>query len=126
MPFMGLGSSGNMDTHVDPGKLNRQIIIQKPTDTPDGAGGDVRVWTPFLTLWAQVSPSTGTEPFFAEQMYPKLTVTFTIRYRKGITAAMRVVYGTRLFNIRSVEETQDSRVYLKLHSEELQAKGSVL
>lgn len=127
MPLgQNMGSVGNMDVHVDAGKLNRWITIQKPVDTPDGAGGDVRVWVPFLNLWAQVEALMGSEPFFADQMYPKLQVAFTIRYRKGVMAAQRVLYGTRLFNIRSVVETEDSRVYIKLHTEELQAKGTIL
>lgn len=125
MPFGNMGSVGNMDTHIDPGKLRRFILIQKPCDTPDGAGGDVRDWVSFLKVWAQVEPLSGTEPFFADQMYPKLMATFTIRYRKGVVAAQRILYGTRIFNIRSVVEADDSRVYLKLHAEELQAKGAV-
>ncbi len=114
--------------HRSSGSMNRRVTIERPIDTPDGGGGFIRDWEPYFATWANVVGSGGTEPYFAEQVYPHAQYTVTIRFRRSqpVTDVMRVHYGTHVLNIRSVVDTKEQHVELVLHCEELQAEGSQL
>jgi len=114
--------------HRGSGSMNRKVTIERPVDTPDGSGGFDRDWEPYFTTWANVVGSPGSEPYFAEQVYPHATYEVTIRYRRSqpVTDAMRVHYGSHILNIRSVVDNKEQHVELNLHCEELQAEGSIV
>jgi len=114
--------------HYGAGFYNRRITIQTPVDTPDGAGGFVRVWTDVFSTWANVAAKGGNEPFFAQQVYPHMQYTVKYRYRRAqpVNGNMRVIYGTHVLNIRDVVDEDEGHVNIVLKCEELQAKGSQL
>lgn len=115
------------DTLVGAGDLNRRVTIQQFSDTSDGQGGTTRAWNNVITVWAHIEPWKGTEKFLANQVYPNLFVRVLLRYQpsQNITAAMRLVYGSRTFNIRSVSVLAEARTTIELLCEELQAAGSL-
>lgn len=117
-----------MTVHRGSGSLNRRITIERPIDTPDGGGGFTREWAPYFATWANIVGNPGSEPYFAEQVYPHAQYTVTIRYRRSqpVTDTMRVHYGTHILNIRSVVDKLEQHVDIELHCEELQAVGSPL
>ncbi len=87
------------------GKLRHQVIIQrlvagspqqKPSGEPDTS------WTTYLTVSASVEPVTGREPFLAQEHLSEVDTKIRIRYRDGITADMRVSFGSRYYNIRAI------------------------
>ncbi|TNC73407.1 head-tail adaptor protein [Rubellimicrobium roseum] len=59
-------------------RLNRRLVLEHPTRTPDGAGGYHKGWTALGTLWAEVDPGTAStvaQPAGAETRLPlKITV----------------------------------------------------
>jgi len=119
---------------IKSGELNRRIELQMPVDTPDGQRGFTRTWVtvpgcksvPAGMKYSNV-PRRGDETWVAQQVYPTAFVIFKIRYRPStnISDIQRVVYGKRIFNIRSTIVPDERQTAILLQCEELQAQGSL-
>ncbi len=83
-------------------RMNRQITIESPTMTANGAGGFTTSWNTFATVWAEVVPATGREIFDSDHMEEVQYATFTIRYLDGVTPTMRISFSGDYYNIRSI------------------------
>lgn len=101
------------------GRLRHRITLEAPEMTI-GAGGEYsQSWEEVATVWAAILPSaSGGEDVFGEQLESSVSHRITLRYREGITASMRVVFGERLFNIRKVICPEERRETLILLAEE--------
>jgi len=66
---------------------------QHASGEPDDA------WTDVVTVWAAVEPLAGRELFAAQQHHSEVTGRIRLRYREGVTAAMRFVFEARIYNI---------------------------
>lgn len=98
---------------------NRRIAIEREgAKTPDGQGGYVAPWDKVCDAWAAFESPNGRESLFANQLQASVTHTVFIRYRPGITAAMRVNYGGKFLNIRAVLDDKERHEELKLLCEE--------
>ena len=100
------------------GFLRKRITIQNETSTPDGAGGFVLAWSDVATVWAEIMPLNGREVFVAQQPEGRVTHRVTLRWFSGVTTDMRVVFNSRVFNIRSVLNTDERNQWLELMVEE--------
>lgn len=91
------------------GSLRRRIQIQKPVTTTDGEGTESVVWSPLVSTWAEIDWLQGRQVLEAEQVEHPRTVTVTVRNQPSIpiTAAMRVVYGVRVFEIQAIVPDQE-------------------
>lgn len=119
---------------VQSGKMNRRIALQTPIDTPDGQQGVTRTWVTLpgcssvpASMDYSKPPRKGDETWVAHQVYPSAFVTFEIRYRPNLNVndIQRVVYGKRVFNIRSTAVPKERQSKILLQCEETQAKGSL-
>jgi len=87
------------------GKLRHRIKLQtKSAGTADGYGGQADVWADTYTnIAASVDPLSGRELLAAQAVQNESRFKITTRFIAGfnpITApAMRIVFGTRVFNI---------------------------
>jgi SPP1 family predicted phage head-tail adaptor len=92
---------------------------------PDGAGGYSRSWQNVAELWAEVEPLTGADARISSlggkeilqggQLQSEVTHRVLIRYRAGVSAAQRLLFDNRAFNIRFVVnngERQDTLMLL--------------
>jgi len=86
------------------GKLRHRVTIQTPTETQNAVGEVTRSWAAFTdgVVWAAVEPMNGREILMAQQMTSTATTKVTIRYLAGVTSKMRVLFGTRTFEIEYV------------------------
>lgn len=105
-------------------KLRNRVVLQSLAETSDTAGGFVSSWQAVATLWAQVTPVAergiigGGEQQQAMQQQANQWFRITLRYRTGVTAAMRIVMGSRVFNIRRVTNKDEQNKVLELMVEE--------
>lgn len=107
---------------MEAGKLNRRISIQRYSTTLDSGGIPVGTWMDVLgasSVPASLEPLKGKEYFQAAAVSEQNTIPVTIRYRAGITSALRILYGTRILNIRSVVDIEERHVKLVLMCEEV-------
>ena len=101
-------------------RMRQRVTLQQLVETADGAGGAARSWSDVATVWAQVTPLVGgrSERLFAGQLQGEVTHRIVMRYRSGVNVRMRVLYGTRSMNIRSVVNVNEAGVFLEILAEE--------
>ena len=105
---------------MNPGKLRHRIIIQKQEESSkDGYGALVENWSDFKTVWSSVEPLVGRELFAAQKINAETTIRVKMRYVAGITSKMRVVYGTRIFDILAPIDPEERHRELHLMCKEL-------
>ncbi len=101
------------------GSLRHRVILQEEVRSSDTAGGYVRSWQDVATLWAEmVSFGTGKETAFAGQLQSVTSQRVRLRYRDGVTAGMRLLFGEWAFNIRGVVNVGERNETLELVVEE--------
>lgn len=95
---------------IDPGRLRERVKIQSDAKASDGAGG-YTLTTPALVaeVWAAIEPLEGNEQIQAMQTEAKATHRVTIRYREGLKPSMRLLYGTRVFEVVAPPIDTDER-----------------
>ncbi|WP_169331897.1 phage head closure protein [Zavarzinella formosa] len=103
-----------------PGKMDKRVAIQSVTRVSDGQGGFTDSWATDATVWANVNPTKGWEKFQAQQTQTPVTHKITIRYRSGITTKQRVLFGSRVFNIKEALNPDEANAFLELQAIEQQ------
>lgn len=89
------------------GELRKRITIEQPSRVADGAGELVPGWTLYGVVWAAVEPLSGSEKIQAQQVNANVNIRVTIRYLAGVIPAMRARFGTRTFQIVSVQNIEE-------------------
>ena len=78
---------------IPAGQIDQRVTLQTATVTRDTVGGPVETWADTVTVWAGVRPLTAKQVAQAQQVSADVRKAVTIRYRTGITAAMRVKFS---------------------------------
>lgn len=81
------------------GSLRHKVTIQQPTDSKSARGGVTQTWATYHTAYAAIEPLSGGEGQAGRMESGTITHRIRIRYKDGITAKMRVVFGSRTFDI---------------------------
>lgn len=100
------------------GQLRHRVTLQSVTRTDDEGGGYSEAWADDATVWAAVEPLEGTEALRGMALTATVTHRIWLRYREGVTAAMRVQHDGRTFNVRSVIDPEERHRELVLLAEE--------
>ena len=92
------------------GLLRDRITVQSKVNTDNAAGEPVLTWVDFApNIAANVTDMTGREFIAGEAITNAVLSTIVIRYRAGITGAMRVVARGVIYNILAVIEPENKR-----------------
>jgi len=100
--------------------LSARITIQRKTQAADGMGGFTEAWTAIGQVWAMWKPLSGSERFQAMRITSQPRARAIIRFRGDsygapyYSAADRVVYRNRTYNIESVIDVDDAGDWLEL------------
>lgn len=90
------------------GSLKHQVLIQEKTVTGTGDRGQpVYTWNTLITVPASISPLNGRKAEIARQLVASATHTVTLRYYAGLTETMRLLYGSRVFNIGFIKNLDE-------------------
>ena len=84
---------------MDIGKLNRRVEILRFFKDRDEYGGEIGEWKTVAKVWAAISPVSGTEQMFAQQVTAEAVVKITIRYLPWLDVMHRIRYGEKLYEI---------------------------
>lgn len=87
--------------------MDRQITIQRATSVQDGFGEEVATWSDLMTIWAEVTPTRGAEPYIADRFEAGRVNTFRVRYNQDATAILetdRISYEGEVYDIHSIQE----------------------
>lgn len=102
---------------IEAGKTNKLVTIQSNTPTRDANGGEVESWGVFAKRWVSIEPLNGREFFTAQQTASEITHRVRLRYDqtvKSVNTKMRILFGSRVFDIESVINPRESNVELLL------------
>lgn len=101
---------------VRSGTLRKRLTFQAKAQDQDGLGQPHNTWSDRFTCWGEIAPLSGRELLAAAAVQSALTHTITVRFRPELAnpkavAAMRVLYGGRVFNIHaSINEDERNRL----------------
>jgi SPP1 family predicted phage head-tail adaptor len=96
------------------GQLRHRVSIQTNSAVQNGFGEPTTSWSETAKAWARVENLQGQELFAAQQLIPEVTTKITMRYRAGMRADMRIVMGSRSFDIKSVLNVEERNRTLEL------------
>ncbi|MDX2308468.1 MAG: phage head closure protein [Hyphomicrobium sp.] len=100
------------------GAMRHRITIERAIPTPDEGGGSTLAWERYCDAWAEIEAKSGSEIVASGGVKGRVSHTMRIRYRPGITSAMRVVLGERRFDIVGVRDPDGRTRGLYLDVEE--------
>jgi SPP1 family predicted phage head-tail adaptor len=93
------------------GNLDRRIVIERSTSTPNAFNEPVETWAPLLTVWAERKDVSDAEKMSAGQISSMLMSRFVIRSSaaaKGVKPSdrisYRIFYENKPWNIFGIKE----------------------
>ena len=97
------------------GDLRHYCSIQTPTTAADdfGLSGTVS-WSVFGYVWAAIWPVSAKERVSADKVEMVATHRIRIRYLSGILPKMRVMFGSRTFEIVSIVNFEERNIFIDL------------
>ena len=108
------------------GKMQHSLALQSKAANADGGGGSSGAFSTFATTFGRIEAQGGGERFFGDQNEARTTHKITIRHRRNLTVAHRILYsftvdGTtynRTFNINRITNVGERDKYLEILCEE--------
>ncbi len=107
-----------MKAPITIGDLRRRVTIEAAVRTSDGGGGSSVTWQAVADVWAAIWPRLADEVVTLDRVAGRASHDMWIRYRADIKPEMRVVFGTRIFDIRGVIDVEDRKAWLRCPLEE--------
>ncbi len=102
------------------GTLRHVIDIQDAAMVSDGIGGYVSSYSDiYSNLRASIWPLSASEHISNDKIELSITHRIKIRYRSGVKADMKVVFGSREFNIKSIINSEMRNIMLEMLCEEI-------
>ena len=98
--------------------LRHTITIEEFTKKRQAGAGHTRSWSTFATARACIEPLRGRERLHAMQIEDSVSHKITIRWRSGVTAKMRIKFGTRIFNIRAAINLEERSRFIEIIADE--------
>jgi SPP1 family predicted phage head-tail adaptor len=95
-------------------RKNRSVVIQRRGTAQGTTGQVIESWTTTATVFASISPISGREYFNASGERAEVTHRVVIRYGPSVAARDRIVYGSRVFDIKSVIDMEEKNRQLVL------------
>jgi SPP1 family predicted phage head-tail adaptor len=86
------------------GKLDRQLVIERATETIDDAGVARQTWRHLVTLWGELVANAAADGASSEGSRTTRTLTFKTRHFGGVTLEDRLTYQGRPHTLKDLEE----------------------
>lgn len=102
---------------IHSGRLQHRVRVERLTLADDGGGGSTETWSLIARPWAYIKPLSGTEALHGMQLRDKITHKIYMRYR-DLTPRDRLIHRGRMFNIRSVIDLEERKMWLEISAEE--------
>jgi SPP1 family predicted phage head-tail adaptor len=101
------------------GRRSRRFTLEVPLESPDGFGGVIRTWQQGPLLWGSIEHLSSAERLRSDRSEIAVTHRISVRFRDGVTEAMRLLLGLRRFRIRSAADPDGTRRELVCLVEEI-------
>lgn len=101
--------------------LRHSITFQEENATADDGGGFTDPWdnpTNVATLKACIEPLKGMERLRSLQLETPVSHKITTRYRAGLKPEHRILFGTRVFNVRAIINIEEKNKWFEIMADE--------
>lgn len=116
---------------MNPGRLNKRIMIQKYDTVKTANGFKEPKWIDYKPLWASMQNLFGREFFAAAAVNAEKTVKFTIRYFKDLdstvntegkktTEVFRIKYKNSIYDIEFIDNIKNQNIEMEIKALENQ------
>jgi len=83
--------------------LRHRVKLQEVVCSADTKGaGSTETWLEIAKVWASITPISALERVESNARQETITHEITMRYKSQLTSADRIVYGSRIFNIKQI------------------------
>jgi SPP1 family predicted phage head-tail adaptor len=90
------------------GKLRHKVTIEQKLVTDTNSYGEpVTTWSTYAAVWASIEPIQAREFTQYQAVNSDITHVIVVRHLFGVTPAMRIKYGTRVFEILGYMNTKE-------------------
>lgn len=97
-------------------ELKHLVLIQRRTSVKDETGTVAEAWTNVFPgtgkRWARIKDQTGRQYMAARADQNAVITEIGMRQVSGIEASMRVVHGTKIYDIEAVLDSDKTWLYL--------------
>ena len=100
--------------------FHHRVTLQQNTLAQNSIGEQVNTWVDYVTLWAALDTLSGHRFWEAKMAQAEVDGIIHIRYYPGITANMRVLFGTRTFKIQQIINVDERDRELLIYYKEIQ------
>ena len=103
-------------------QLRHKITIQRPDAAADSYGQTGEAWIDTVTgIRAFIDPTGGSEFYAAQKVHSEATANIWFRHSSAPDArpSMRVIFGTRTFNVLNVMNIQERNRWIRLICKEV-------
>lgn len=91
--------------------MRHSVVIQSESRTPDSRGGASKTWSTTATVFANIRPASAREGYQAGQLQGAVSHVVSARWITGIRPKMRILWGSRIFQITGVRNLdEESRI----------------
>lgn len=99
---------------MNAGDLRHRVTFQK--HNTDSATGGLTGWVDCVTTWAKVEDLSGRDYFQAQMLGEASLVTsrITVRWRPDLDSHMRVRFGNRTFDIKTILDPDGRKRFLQI------------
>ena len=91
-------------------ELKKRVSVQAVTMVSDGQGGNIKTWSDSYDTWAAVDPIKAEQVEYYSSIGVDATHRIKIRGQNALVASNRIKYGSRIFEILTVEDLQEQGV----------------
>lgn len=103
------------------GRLRNRVTVQSSTDTVNDCGELVQTWATFEEVYAEVRSVSGREYLQTDKVRAEVSHVITIRYLAGLLPNMRIVHGTKTFEIVAIlPDRTDARMMQIMCNQQVQ------
>jgi SPP1 family predicted phage head-tail adaptor len=96
------------------GNLNCRVVILRREKVRLTGGQLVEEWVEHARTWANVAKLTGLGTIKAESDVSLVKASYRVRYRRDLTAAMRLAHDGAIYDIKAVLPDHARREYVDL------------
>jgi SPP1 family predicted phage head-tail adaptor len=100
------------------GGINRNVKIQSKSASVDSFGQPIDTWTDLIDCLATIESVSGREFIGGQAIQSEVTQIVTVKYRSWIKPNMRILYGSRIFQVMYMIVNEEN-LDLKLQCKEL-------
>lgn len=111
-----------MAKKLNAGDFDRLAIFKQPIEQRDAFGQDVTIYNTLFTWFVGIDRQVGKEELEASQIQAVNTTNFICRYKKDIKEDLIIIVEDKAYNIRSIEEIEGRRKFLKIKAERRDSK----